>query len=164
MVGRPAQGAVQCTAVDEQDHNPSTPQPAGPQRGLRAWLAHAFAIEPYDENSLSLEERSLLERLALQIHKRGLTSAAVLWIQSNRHMNWMGSQVLVMFQPIFDMTHPLVNALLRNFGLNIPPAEYPALCSAFEKRYSIEYLVQRLEACAAGEYNEDSAQASDKPA
>ncbi len=150
--------------MDEHKPDSDTPAPAEQPRGFRAWLAQAFAIEAYDENSLSVEERAVLERLALQIDKRGLTSAAVLWVQSNRHMNWMGSQVLVMFQPIFDMTHPLLNAMLRNFGLNIPPAEYPTLCTAFEKRYSIEYLVQRLEACAAGEYNDNSAQASDKPA
>jgi hypothetical protein len=143
----------------------SEPQPR-PNRwqGFRAWLAQAFAIEAYAESSLSPQERAVLERMALQIHKRKLTSAAILWIESNRHMNWMGSQVLVMFQPIFDLAHPLLNAMLRNFGLNIPPADYPTLCAAFEKRYSIEYFVQRLEACAAGEYNDDPAKVSDKPA
>jgi hypothetical protein len=146
--------------IQEQHPVPVEPQ----QRGLRAWLAHAFAIEPYDETSLAPEERAVLDRLAMQIEKRKLTSAAVLWVQSNRHMNWLGSQMLVMFQPLFDMTHPVLNGLLRNFGLNVPPAEYKHLCTAFEKRYSIEYFIQRLEAYAAGEYNEDSAQASDKPA
>jgi hypothetical protein len=133
-------------------------------RGFRAWLRHAFAVEPYDESSLSEEERAVLRRLAQQIERRGLTSAAILWVQSNRHMNWMGSQFLVMFQPLFDLTHPLLNSILRHFGLNIPPADYPTLCTAFEKRYSIEYLIQRLEACAAGEYNAQPAPASDEQA
>ena len=143
---------------------PDSGEPAAPAKGWRAWLAHAFAIEPYDESSLSDEEKAVLERLAQQIDKRGLTTAAVLWVQSNRNMNWMGSQVLVMFQPIFDLTHPLLNALLRNFGLNVAPKDYPLLCTVFEKRYSIEYFSQRLEAYAAGEYNNNPAKTGDKPA
>lgn len=149
---------------DNTTNKPEAAPAAAPARGWRAWWAHAFAIEPYDESSLSEEEKAVLERLAQQIDKRGLTTAAVLWVQSNRNMNWMGSQVLVMFQPIFDLTHPLLNALLRNFGLNITPKDYPLLCTVFEKRYSIEYFSQRLEAYAAGEYNDNPASASDKPA
>jgi hypothetical protein len=145
-----------------QDQQQAPAQP--PARGWRARWAHAFAIEKYDETSLTQEERMVLDNLALQIEKRRLTSAAVLWVQSNRHMNWLGSQFLVMFQPIFDMTHPVLNGLLRNFGLNIAPKDYRHLCTAFEKRYSIEYFIQRLEACAAGEYNKDSAPAGDNPA
>jgi hypothetical protein len=157
--------AVQSIAVDEDMTNkPDAAPAAAPARGLRAWCAHAFAIEPYDETSLSPEEKAVLERLAKQIDDRHLTTAAVLLVQSNRNMNWIGSQILVMFQPIFDLTHPLLNALLRNFGLNVPQKDYPVLCTAFEKRYSIEYFSQRLEAYAAGEYNNNPVQASDKPA
>lgn len=127
-------------------------------RGFRAWLKHAFAVEPYDESSLSAEEKEALERLAARIHEKRLSSAAILWVQSNRHFNWLSSQVMVMFQPIFDMTHPLLNAILRNFGLAIPPAEYPKLVAAFEKRYSVEYFVQRLEALVAGDEHPPAAE------
>ena len=58
---------------------------------------------------------------------------------------------MVFFQPFFEMTHPLLNGVLRYFGLAIPPAEYPQLMSAFEKRYSVEYFLQQLELHAAGE-------------
>ena len=133
----------QAKVSDEQ-----APQP--PARGFRAWLKHAFAVEAYDESVLGAEEKQAIERLAARIHEKGLTSAAILWVQSNRHFNWVSSQFMVMFQPIFEMTHPVLNSILRNFGLAIPPQEYPKLVSAFEKRYSIEYFVQRLEALAAG--------------
>jgi len=134
-----------------------------PPGGLKGWLRHAFAVEPFDESCLLPEEKAVLERLARQIHSRRLTSPAILWLQSNRHMNWLGSQFLIMLAPFFDMTHPFANAMLRNFGLNLPPADYPVLCQALEKRYSVEYLVQRLEARAAGEYNDQPAIASDSP-
>lgn len=127
-------------------------------RSVRAWFKYAFAVDKYDESSLSTGEKEILERLAAQIHGRGLSSPAILWLQSNRHMNWFGSQFMVAFQPIFDMAHPLLNSFLRVLGLNVPLEDYPKLQSAFEKRYSVEYLVQRLEALAAGEYNNLSAQ------
>ena len=131
-------------------------------RSFRDWIKHAFAVEKYDESSLSEEDKAILDRLAVQIHGRGLASPAILWLQSNRHMNWFGAQFIVAFQPIFEMTHPFVNMFLRVIGLNVPVEEYPKLHGAFEKRYSIEYLVQRLEALLAGEYNSHSAQPEDE--
>jgi hypothetical protein len=67
-------------------------------------------------------------------------------MQSNRHLNFLGSQAMVAAQPMFELTHPVLNGVLRHFGLNVPPEDYPLLTTAFEKRYSIEYLVQQLEA------------------
>jgi hypothetical protein len=121
--------------------------------GLRAKLAHAFAIESYDEESLEPEERAALERLAHGIHSRGLTAAAILWIDSQRGLNFIGSSALVFAQPFFELGKPYLNFLLRLFGfgkkdenpLQVTPAEYEQLYTAMEKRYSIEYLVSRLE-------------------
>jgi hypothetical protein len=123
--------------------------PAEPPRGFWGWLRHAFAIEKYDESSLEPDDKAALQRFAERLHEKRMTAAAILWMQSNRHMNFLGSQALVVAQPVFELTHPLLNAALRNFGLNIPPEDYPHLVSAFEKRYSVEYLLQRLEALLA---------------
>jgi hypothetical protein len=120
-----------------------------PPRGFWNWLRYAFAVEKYDESSLSEDDKGALQRLAERVHARRTTSAVILWMQSNRHMNFIGSQMMVAAQPVFEMTHPLLNAVLRNFGLNVPPEDYPLLVSAFEKRYSVEYLIQRLEALLA---------------
>ncbi len=125
-------------------------------RGFRAWLKHAFAVEKYEESSLSDADKRILRKIAGQIHERRLTAAAILWIQSNRHMGWLASQALVMFGPIFDMTHTFFNAFSRNLGLYVAPADYPLLHAALEKRYSIEYFIQQLEAYAAGDYNTGS--------
>lgn len=123
---------------------------------LAAWLRHAFAVDSYDESSLAEQDKRILTKIAQQIHQRRLTSAAILWIHSNRHMGWLASQALVMFGPIFDMTHMFFNAFSRNLGLYVSPTDYPKLHAALEKRYSIEYFIQQLESLAAGDYNTGS--------
>jgi hypothetical protein len=120
-----------------------------PQAGFRAWLAHAFAVDAYDESSLSPAEKQVLDYIARRIDERGMGTAAIVWMQSNRHLNWMSSQFMVFFQPFFEMVHPLLNGLTRNFGLSLKPEEYKQLAAAFEKRYSVEYFIQRLEHYAA---------------
>ena len=119
--------------------------------GWRAWLAHAFAVDKYDESSLEPEEKALLTRLAVEINSRGMSTPAIMYIHSQRHMGWLGSQVLVVTEPLFDMAHPFLNPLLKRFGLAVRPEEMSLLISAFEKRFAPEYLVQQIEAAQAGE-------------
>lgn len=141
------------TKLDSSQNNSGAPP-----GGLKGWFAHAFAVGEYSVDSLAPEERAALDRLAQGIHSRGLTPAAILWIDSQRGMNWIGSQALVFAEPIYDMAKPLLNFLLRLFGfgkkgysLDLSPEEYKVLYSALEKRYSIEYLVSRLEDLQAGD-------------
>jgi hypothetical protein len=119
--------------------------------GWRAWLAHAFAVDKYDASSLAPEEQALLTRLAVEINARGMATPAIMYIHSQRHMGWLGSQLLVATEPLYEMAHPLINPLLKRFGLNVAPDEMPVLISAFEKRFAPEYFVQRIEAAQAGE-------------
>jgi hypothetical protein len=119
--------------------------------GWRTWLAHAFAVDKYDESSLEPEEKALITRLAIEINARGMATPAIMYIHSQRHMGWLGSQVLVAAEPVFDLAHPLLNPLLKRFGLQISTDEMPVLISAFEKRFAPEYFVQRIEAAQAGE-------------
>jgi hypothetical protein len=128
---------------------------AAPPRGFWEWLRHAFAVEKFDESSLDPADKDVLQRLAERVHAKRMTSAAILWMQSNRHMNFLGSQAMVAAQPVFEMTHPLVNGVLRYVGLNVPLEDYPLLIAAFEKRYSVEYLIQRLEALLAADPDGD---------
>src|SRR5687768_16453334 len=98
-----------------------------PPRGWRAWLAHAFAVEKYDESSLNAEEKELLTQLARQIERRGVGPAAIMWFHSNRHMSWIGSQVLVAAAPLDDMAHQFVAPMLRALGLYVKPEDMPQL-------------------------------------
>jgi len=125
-------------------------------RGWKAWLKHAFHVEPYDETSLSEEDREILDRVAERIHDKKMTPAAIMWAESHRNLNFVGSQLMVMAQPAFEMTHAFINFALGKLGIYIPPADYPKLQAALEKRYSIEYFIQRLEALTATDYNTGS--------
>jgi hypothetical protein len=122
-----------------------------PRKGLVAALRNAFAIESYDESSLAEEERAALDSLALSIHSRRMTAPAIMFIESHRHMNFLGSQLLVMAEPVADLASPVLNPILQRFGMYLPLKELPVLQAALEKRYSIEYLIQQLERYAAEE-------------
>lgn len=124
-------------------------KPDKPQGGLIAALRQAFAIESYDESSLTEEERTALDDLARSIHVRRMTAPAIMFIESNRHMNFLGSQLIVMAEPVADLASPVLNPILKRFGMHLPLKELPLLQAALEKRYSVEYLVQRLEHYAA---------------
>jgi len=138
------------------EQSPDSTAETAPKRGLRAWLAHAFAVEPYDETSLSAEEKAALDRIALGVHAKGMTAAAITWAESNRNMNWLGSQALIFANPLYDLGKGYINAFLRIIGLArkntllLSSEELNTLAAALEKRYSIEYFVQRLEQLESG--------------
>jgi hypothetical protein len=120
-----------------------------PEGGLIGALRRAFAIESYDESSLTEEERTALDNLANSINRRRMTAPAIMFIESHRHMNFLGSQLMVMAEPVADLASPVLNPVLQRFGMHLPLKELPVLQAALEKRYSIEYLIQRLEHYAA---------------
>ncbi|MCC7478401.1 hypothetical protein IT575_08050 [bacterium] len=168
MEKRDTEGSGQAAKVQAPEAEGPGNSPAAPG-GLKGWFAHAFAVGEYSADSLAPEERAALERLALGIHKRGLTPAAILWIDSQRGMNWIGSQALVFAEPLYDLAKPFLNFLLRLFGfgkkgytLELSPEEYKLLYSALEKRYSIEYLVSRLEELQANDLPGGAPAAVDK--
>lgn len=129
------------------------------KRGMLAALREAFAMESFDESSLSEEERTALDNLAKSINDRRMTAPAIMFIESQRHMNYIGSQFLVMAEPVVDLASPVLNPILARFGMQLPLKELPVLQAALEKRYSVEYLVQRLEHYAAQDTSKE-----DKPA
>ena len=49
---------------------------------------------------LSAEDRALLERMANWVGKRGMTVPAVLFLESVKPLNFVGSQMLFFFEPI----------------------------------------------------------------
>lgn len=116
-----------------------------PPGGIKGWLAHAFAVDKFDESSLSEDEKDVLDRLAKQIVKKQMVTPAMILIESNRHMNFLGSQLLVMAEPALDLAEPMLNPILKKFGMYIPVEEIPKLQAALEKRFSVEFLMQRLE-------------------
>jgi hypothetical protein len=80
---------------------------------------------------LSAERREqLIGELAARIARWGLITPAILFLEVNRPFSFIGSQALLLFQP-------LLSPLLGN-----KVAEYAQL---FEDRASVKRLLQRLE-------------------
>lgn len=131
--------------------------------GFISWFRHAFAVDKYDEDSLGEDDKEILARVARRVHEKKMTAATILWVESHRNLNFIGSQLMVFSQPLFDMTHPLFNAVLNRFGIYISPPDFPKLARALEKRYSIEYFLQQLERYAAEDYNGASPNAPAAP-
>ncbi len=61
---------------------------------------NAFAVERADEAAFTDKERDLARRVARKIVDRGLGLPGVLFIESARPLNFVGSQALAYFEPI----------------------------------------------------------------
>ncbi len=92
-------------------------------------LRHAFAIGRKDE--LTPEEDRLLRILAKEIVKRGMGTPAILFLEPFKPLSFIGSQIMVFFEPI-------VNAIF-------PTNTYEVLEQALEKRISVEILIRYIE-------------------
>jgi hypothetical protein len=97
---------------------------------FKAGFKHAFAIGVKEE--LTPEERAVIEKVAARIRARGLELPAVVFLESTRPLNMLGSQIMVGLQPFVDLV--------------ASTADYDALASALEKRVSIDILMRLLEA------------------
>ena len=87
---------------------------------------------PKPPDGLTPEQIRLFERLSERVVKLRLTMPAVLFLESVRPLNFIGSQVMIFFAP---MVHVLFAA-----------HEYTLLQQALERRETIGYLVDLLEA------------------
>jgi hypothetical protein len=88
-----------------------------------------------DLDPLSEEERVVLDKLAKQVVKRGMTVPAIVFLESVKPLNFIASQAMVFFEPI-------VQAI---FSIR----DYNTFRSALEKRETIEILLLKIEALDA---------------
>jgi hypothetical protein len=88
------------------------------------------AVRPPDY--LSAEQIALFERLADRVVRRRLTVPAVLFLESVRPLNYIGSQAMVFFSPF-------VHALFDT-------RQYELIREALERRETLGYLCDVLEA------------------
>ncbi len=81
---------------------------------------------------LSLERRQqLIEGLADWINRRGLTTPAIIFLETHKPLSFIGSQAFLFFQPFLSF---LVNdEIIREYAL------------LFEDRTNVERLLQHLE-------------------
>jgi len=98
---------------------------------LKSGLQHAFAVERPEDIELTDEQSRLLDRLAKKIVDWGLTAPAMVFIESFKPLNYVGSQFLAFFEP-----------LIRGM---FDWREYTIFYQTFEKRGSVEVLLDRID-------------------
>ena len=101
---------------------------------VRAGLRHAFAVQPVDQ-SLSIDDVQLLERIAETIVKRGMAAPATIFLESMGPMNFLGSQALHFMTPIIDC------------AFNVKEVEQVA--RLLERRDTVTRLIAIIEATSA---------------
>lgn len=80
---------------------------------------------------LAEEERELLEKIAHEVVRRGLTAPAILFLASLAPMNFVASQAMLFFAPMV--------------GVVFARKDYDVLQRMLERRDSIELILARIE-------------------
>ncbi|MDH4158441.1 MAG: hypothetical protein OEW00_14320 [candidate division Zixibacteria bacterium] len=84
-----------------------------------------------DNNILPEQENAVLDKLARKTVEKGMAVPAILFLESVKPLNFIGSQVMVFFEPVVQT--------IFNFK------DYDTFRSALEKRESIEILLLKIE-------------------
>ncbi|HDH99802.1 MAG TPA: hypothetical protein ENF74_02295, partial [Firmicutes bacterium] len=66
-------------------------------KNLWAKLRSAFSVE---EEELSEEELALVEKVARAVARRGLATPALMFLESVRPLNFIGSQAMIFLEPM----------------------------------------------------------------
>ncbi len=95
------------------------------------WLKHAFAVDPPGVAEPSEAQKSVVDRVCAEITRRHLTTPALIFLETFRPFNYLGSQVL-------HFLHPFASAVLSG-------EEYRNFTDFLERRGSIDYFCRRIE-------------------
>ncbi len=95
------------------------------------WLKHAFAIEPEGPAQPNEAERQLAEHLCQAVVRRGLTTPALLLLETFRPLNYLAAQSM-------HFLGPIAQAVFDAEG-------YRRLAGFLERRGAVDYLCRRLE-------------------
>ena len=77
------------------------------------------------------EQRALLEKVATWIVRRGLTTPAILFLETGKPLNFLGSQLLIGFGPF-------IQAIFKG-------DEYQKFALILEKDANVELLIELIE-------------------
>ena len=84
-----------------------------------------------EEKRLPEEEDAVLDKLAHKVVDKGWTVPAILFVESVKPLNYIGSQTMVFFEPMVQT--------IFNFR------DYDTLRTALEKRETLEILLTKIE-------------------
>ncbi len=100
--------------------------------GLRNWLRHAFAVGTAESFSPTVAERELVERVAAEIARRGMTLPALVMLESSRPLGGLSGQALRFVEPWFA-------AITNAAGLKV-------LAELLERPGGMDFVVATLQA------------------
>ncbi len=92
----------------------------------------------HEKAPLPEEEYAVLDKVAKKVVEKSMAVPAIVFLESVKPLNFIGSQALVFFEPIVQTVF--------NFK------DYDTFRSALEKRETIEILIQKIEAYDAVYY------------
>ena len=104
-------------------------------KGWRERLRHAFAVEPDCPVAPPDRERALVEDMLRRIVSRRMTTPAILLLESFRPMGAIGAQGM--------------HALAPFAGVVVDPALWEQLARWLQRRGSLPWMLDRLEALQA---------------
>ena len=92
---------------------------------------NAFAMSAPEPKPLTPRQEEILERLAAKVVEWKMSVPAILFLESVKPLNYIGSQVLVFFAPI-------VRTIYSN-------PDYDEFVALMEERGNVELLLRRIE-------------------
>ncbi len=104
--------------------------------GIKDSFRHAFGIDEKEEG-LNDEEKRVIELIARGIIERRLSAPAVMFLESVKPLNFIGSQAMVFLRPIIAAI--------------FPTKTYDTIEKILEKRKGIDYLLERIENIEGGD-------------
>ena len=98
---------------------------------MKGWLKKAFAVEAPNGGELTDPQKAVVDKVCREVVKRHMTTPALIFLESFRPLNYIGSQVMYFFQPF-------ISAILTSEA-------YQHFAEFLEQRNSVDYLCQRIE-------------------
>ena len=95
---------------------------------------------PDNDSAPTPEEQELMDRVAKLIVRRGLSIPAIMFFESIKPLNWLGSQGMIVAEPFVWAVSPLLHTM---FGLK--HKDYLTFQRAMEKRHNMENLILTIE-------------------
>jgi len=101
------------------------------EHGFWDKVKYAFATEDESKQKFSEEEMGLLSKVADIVVRKRLTAPAMMFLESVRPLNFLGSQAMIFFQPIVSLV--------------VSTKEVDLLAQILERRSSIPLFIELIE-------------------
>ena len=99
-------------------------------------IKHAFAVDSSQKTEPTAEQLELVNKLCQTIHRRGLTPAAVAFLEMARPLNYLGAQGMHFLEPIATTL--------------FSKSQYRSLSLFLERRDAVDIICDQLESLNLG--------------